>query len=50
MTDEEIAWERMRLAILRAQQDPSDRNLAEVTRLKHKMVEAMERPQRDDAA
>lgn len=50
MTDEEIAWERMYQAILRAQLDPSDCNLAEVRRLRQKMVEAMERPARESAA
>jgi hypothetical protein len=50
LTEEEIAWERMRQAILKAQREPSDRNLAEVKRKSRDLVESMERPARDDAA
>lgn len=43
MSEEELAWEAMRDAVLAARRDPSDENLAIVRDCEKRLVEAMER-------
>lgn len=50
MTEEQKAWERARLAILRRLEDPTDEHIAAAHDQVEHLVEVMERPKRQAKA